>query len=137
MLTPVFNHLLCFNLLRCSKKVRKLINRPVISLLGTRVSGISTEMITQCIYPKLPATTNRKRLLRNHWDRIGTVKGDSLAGVLTQHSCKPLCLGWSDLIFAKIEVSQRCALRQHSRKPLHTVWSDRMVANSLLLALLA
>jgi hypothetical protein len=32
------------------------------------MGGTSTEMITQCIYLKLSTTTNRKRLLRNHWD---------------------------------------------------------------------
>ena len=68
MLTPAFNHLLCFNFMRCAKKVSKLINRPVVSLFGTRVSGTGTEMIAQYVYPKLPTTTNRKRLLRNHWD---------------------------------------------------------------------
>jgi hypothetical protein len=52
MLTPVFNHLLCFNFVCCAKKVRKLINRPVVSLLGNRLDGTSTEMITQCIYLK-------------------------------------------------------------------------------------
>jgi hypothetical protein len=45
MLTPTFNHLLCFNFIRCAKKVRKLINRPVVSLFGTRVSSTGTEMI--------------------------------------------------------------------------------------------
>jgi hypothetical protein len=52
----------------CAKKVSKLINHPVVSLFGTRVSCTGTEMITQCVYPKLPTTTNHKRLLRNHWD---------------------------------------------------------------------
>jgi hypothetical protein len=60
ILTPVFNHLLCFNFIRCAKKVNKLINRPVVSLFGTRVSSTGTEMIDQCVYPKLPTTTNRK-----------------------------------------------------------------------------
>ena len=64
---PAFNHLLCFN---CAEKVSKLINLPVVSLLGTRVCGTSTEMITQSIYLKFPATTSRKCrwFLRNHWD---------------------------------------------------------------------
>jgi hypothetical protein len=39
-----------------------------MSLLDTRMDGTSTEMITQCIYLKLSANTNHKRLLRNHWD---------------------------------------------------------------------
>jgi hypothetical protein len=60
--------MLCFNLMCCAKKVNKLINQPVMSVFGTRVSGTGTEMIAQCVYPKLPTTTNRKRLLRNHWD---------------------------------------------------------------------
>jgi hypothetical protein len=34
-LTAVFNHLLCFNFMRYAKKVSKLVNRPVVSLLGT------------------------------------------------------------------------------------------------------
>jgi hypothetical protein len=68
MMTPVFNHLLCCNFVCCAKKVSKLINHPVVSLLDTRVSGTSTEMIAQCVYPKLPTTTNHKRLLRHHWD---------------------------------------------------------------------
>ncbi len=68
MLTPAFNHLLCFNFLCCVKKVSKLINHPVVILLDTRMGGTSTEMITQCIYLKLSATTNRKRILWNHWD---------------------------------------------------------------------
>ncbi len=68
ILTPAFNHLLCLGFVSCAKKVSKLINRPVVSLVGTRMDGTSTEMITQCIYLKLSATANRKRLLRNHWD---------------------------------------------------------------------
>jgi hypothetical protein len=68
MLTPTLNHLLCFNFMGCAKKVNKLINHPVVSLFDTRMVGTSTEVITQCIYLKLSATTNRKRLLRNHWD---------------------------------------------------------------------
>jgi hypothetical protein len=57
MLTPVFNHLMCFNLCCCTEKVSKLINLQVVILLGTRVSGTSTQMITQFIYLKFPATT--------------------------------------------------------------------------------
>jgi hypothetical protein len=68
MMTPALNHLLCFNLCRCAEKVSKLINRPVVSLLVTRVSGTGTEMITQCIYLKFPSTTSLNRLLRNHLD---------------------------------------------------------------------
>ena len=59
ILTPAFNHLLCFNFVRCVEKVSKLINHPVVSLLGTRVCGTSTEMITQSIYLEFPATTSR------------------------------------------------------------------------------
>jgi len=45
MLTPAFNHLLRFNFVRCSEMVSKLIKRIVVSLLGTRVCGTSTEMM--------------------------------------------------------------------------------------------
>jgi hypothetical protein len=68
MMTPDFNHLVGLGFVRCAKKVRKLINHPVVSLLGTGMGGTSTEMITQCIYLKISATVNRKRLLCNHWD---------------------------------------------------------------------
>jgi hypothetical protein len=55
MMTPAFNNLLCFNFMRCTKKVSKLINRPVVSLFDTRVSGTGTEMIAQCVYPNTRA----------------------------------------------------------------------------------
>ncbi len=55
MLTPAFNHLVGLDFVCCAKKVSKLIDRPVVSLLGTRMGGTSTEMITQCIYLKLSA----------------------------------------------------------------------------------
>jgi hypothetical protein len=41
-----FNHLLCFNLMRCAKKVSKLINHPVVCLFGTRVGGTRVNLIT-------------------------------------------------------------------------------------------
>ena len=40
LLTPAPSHLLCFDFVGCVKEVRKLINRLVVSLLGTRVSGL-------------------------------------------------------------------------------------------------
>ena len=43
MLSVVFNHLLCFYSMGGTKKVNELINRPVVSLLGTRVSSTITE----------------------------------------------------------------------------------------------
>jgi len=58
MMTPGFNHLLCFNFVGCAEKVSELINRPVVSLLGTRVFGTSTAMITQSIYLEFPVTTS-------------------------------------------------------------------------------
>jgi hypothetical protein len=33
-------------------------------------------MIAQCVYPKLPTTTNRKRFLRNHWDLSAHRRGE-------------------------------------------------------------
>ena len=46
MLTPAFSHLLRFHFVRCAEKVSQLINRPVVSLFGTRMSCTSTEMIS-------------------------------------------------------------------------------------------
>jgi hypothetical protein len=60
MLTPAFNHLVGLDFVCCVKKVRKLIDHPVVSLRGTRMGGTSTEMITQCIYLKVSASANRK-----------------------------------------------------------------------------
>jgi hypothetical protein len=40
------------------------------------MGGTSTEMITQCIYLKISATTNRKRLLCNHWDLSAHRRGE-------------------------------------------------------------
>ena len=49
LLTPVPSHLLCFHFVCCAEKVSDLINRPVVSLLGTRMSGTSTKMIAKSI----------------------------------------------------------------------------------------
>ncbi len=49
MLTPVFSHLLRLDFLCCVEKVSELVNRPVVCLFGTRMSGTSTEMITKSI----------------------------------------------------------------------------------------
>jgi hypothetical protein len=76
MMTLAFNHLLCFCFMCCAKKVSKLINHPVVSLFGTRVSGTSANMVAQCVYPKLPTTTTRKRLFLNHWDLIAHGGGE-------------------------------------------------------------
>ena len=42
ILTPAFNNLFRFDSVRGAKKVRKLVNRPVVRLFGTRVSGTRT-----------------------------------------------------------------------------------------------
>jgi hypothetical protein len=44
------------------------------------MGGTSTEMITQCIYLKLSATANCKRLLRNHWDLSAHFSQAKLSG---------------------------------------------------------
>ena len=76
MLTPAFNHLLCFRLMCSEEKVSELINYPVMGLFGTRVSGTRAKVIAQCVHLKLPTTTNRKRLLRNHWDLNAHRRGE-------------------------------------------------------------
>ncbi len=56
-LTPVPIHLLRFHFVGFAKEVSNLIIRPVVSLLGTRVGGTSTEVVPQWIDLKLPTTT--------------------------------------------------------------------------------
>jgi hypothetical protein len=46
MLTSAFNHLMCFDLMCCSKKVSNLINHPVVCLFGTRVGGTRVKVVT-------------------------------------------------------------------------------------------
>jgi hypothetical protein len=41
-----------------------MINRPVVSLLGTRAGGTSAEVVTKSIYLELLATTSRERHFR-------------------------------------------------------------------------
>jgi hypothetical protein len=59
MPTPVVSYVLYFHCMCCAEKVGRLINRPVVSLFGTRVSGTGTKMVDHRIYLELPATTNR------------------------------------------------------------------------------
>jgi hypothetical protein len=80
MLTPDFNHLVGLGFVCCEKKVSKLIDCPVVSLLGTRMGGTSTEMITRCIYQKLSTSANRKRRLRNHFEKENTPGASLTAG---------------------------------------------------------
>jgi hypothetical protein len=46
----------------CAEKVSQLLNRPVMSLFGTRMSGTSTEMVSHRIQLKLPATSDDRDL---------------------------------------------------------------------------
>jgi hypothetical protein len=60
MSTPALSYvLLRLDFMCCAEKVSQLINRPVMSLFDTRMSGTSTEMVSHRIQPKLPATTSR------------------------------------------------------------------------------
>jgi hypothetical protein len=59
MSTPAFSNVLRLGVMRGTEKVSQLLNRPVMSLFGTRMSGTSTEMVSHCIQLKLPATTSR------------------------------------------------------------------------------
>jgi hypothetical protein len=58
-LIPAANHLMRFHFVGFAKEVSDLIDRPVVSLLGTRVNGTSAEMVPRWINLKLPATTSR------------------------------------------------------------------------------
>ena len=60
-LTPAPSHLLCFHFVFCVKEVSRLINRPVVLFLDTRVDGTSAEVVPQGVNLKLPATTDRDR----------------------------------------------------------------------------
>ncbi len=68
LLTPASSQLLRFHFECCAEKVSDLINRPFVSLLGIRVGGTSTEMVTKRIELELFATTIRERLLSNNRD---------------------------------------------------------------------
>ena len=46
-LTPVPNHLLRFYFVGCAKEVSNLINRPVVSLFGSRVSGAGANVVAK------------------------------------------------------------------------------------------
>ncbi len=63
-LTPAPGHLLCFYFVGCAKEVSKLINHPVVSLFGTRVSGTGANMIAESVNGEPFATTSRERKLR-------------------------------------------------------------------------
>jgi hypothetical protein len=56
---PAFSNVLCLGVMCGVEKVSQLINRPVISLFDTRMSGTSTEMVTHRIQMKPPATRSR------------------------------------------------------------------------------
>jgi hypothetical protein len=56
LLTPVPSHLSRFCFMGCAKEVSNLVNRPIVSLLDTRVGGTSTEGVNL----KLPATIDRE-----------------------------------------------------------------------------
>ncbi len=62
-LTPVPNQLLRFYFVGCAKEVSNLINHPVVSLFGSRVSGTGDNMITESVDCKNFATTHRERNL--------------------------------------------------------------------------
>jgi hypothetical protein len=68
LLTPVSTHLLRFHFVCCAEKVSDLSNCPVVSLLSTRVGGMSAEVVTKIIELELFATTSRERLLSNNRD---------------------------------------------------------------------
>jgi hypothetical protein len=59
--TPAFGNVLRLGFMRSTEKVSQLLNRPVMSLFGTRMSGTSTEMVSHRIQLKLPATTGAEK----------------------------------------------------------------------------
>jgi hypothetical protein len=57
MSTPAFSNVLRLGFMCGTEKVIQLLNRPVMSLFGTRMSGTITEMVSHRIQLKLPSTT--------------------------------------------------------------------------------
>jgi hypothetical protein len=53
-LTSTPSHLLCFHFVFCVKEVSRLINRPVVLFLDTRVGDTSAEVVPQGVNLKLP-----------------------------------------------------------------------------------
>jgi hypothetical protein len=68
MSTPAFSNVVRLGFMRCTEKVSQLLNRPVMSLVGTRMSGTSTEMVSHRIQLILPATTSCERLFSDDRD---------------------------------------------------------------------
>jgi len=56
LLTPTPSHLPRFYFMNCGKEVSNLVNRPIVSLLGTRVGSTRAKGITKRVYLKLPVT---------------------------------------------------------------------------------
>ncbi len=52
-LTPALNHLLRFYFVGCEKEVSNLINRPVLSFFGSRVSGTGAYVVVKRVYGEL------------------------------------------------------------------------------------
>ena len=74
-LTPAPSHLLRFQFVCGAKEVSDLINRPVVSLLGTRVGGTSAEVVPKSIYLELFATTPRSGI------RVSGANGRGIKGL--------------------------------------------------------
>jgi hypothetical protein len=67
-LTPALSRLLCLYFVGCAKQVSKLLNCPVMGLLGSRMGGTGAHMFRKSIKMKLLATTSRERQSRNSGD---------------------------------------------------------------------
>ena len=94
-LTPAPSHLLRFYFVGCAKEVSSLINRPVVSLFGTRVGGTGTNMIAKSINSKLFATTSREWKL--HQDRYCCTDTSGKKGLPKASRSCLISVMWSDL----------------------------------------
>jgi hypothetical protein len=94
----------------CAKEVSNLINRPVVSLLGTRLGGTSAEVVPQWINLKLLSTTSRERHFRKErglGSRGGGEKGlreNSRPGLILKYKTR---LGASSSCDSKFSISVR------------------------------
>ena len=84
-LTPAPDHLLRFYFVGCAKEVIKLINLPVVSLFGNRVSGTCTNMITENVNGEPFVTTNRERKLH----QCGYIRTDTRSKECLSESSRP------------------------------------------------
>ncbi len=57
--TPAISYVFRFHYMCCPEEVSNLVNHQVVCLFGTRMSGTSTQVVTQRVHLELLAATSR------------------------------------------------------------------------------